>query len=168
VDEIKKLILCQALHQGPSYLVDKKWVYQVIRDAVSGTDGWTWIQDIKNKHSRLEIKCLQDHYDGPGPKTHCVQDIKERLKVCVYKSEITYSFEQYVSILKECFATLEDNERAITKWDKLDYYSTVFKNMVLAMAMSMISMLQTLQSLFEEALGILQSTAIILAHGQLW
>jgi len=90
-------------------------MYHIIRDAVSGTDGWMWMQDVCNKDGRQAMTRLQDHYDGPGAKTRRVQDAKEWLKVCVYKSKMTFSFERYVSVLKECFATLKEDERAITK-----------------------------------------------------
>jgi len=53
--------------QGLSELVEKQIqvVYQVISDAITSTDGWTWIQDVKNEDGRLAIKCLHDHSDGP-------------------------------------------------------------------------------------------------------
>jgi len=91
-DDIDKLI-CLAPLQGPTYLEDKRRVYRIIRDAVSGTDGWIWIQDVKNEDGRLAIKRLRAYYDGPGATTRRVQDAKERLKVCHYKSETTFPFE---------------------------------------------------------------------------
>jgi len=56
-DDINKLIHLAPL-QGPSYLEDKRCIYHIIRDAVSSTDGWIWIQDVKNEDGRLAIKCL--------------------------------------------------------------------------------------------------------------
>jgi len=113
------------------------------------------MQDVWNKDGRQAMKCLQDHYDGPGAKTCHVQDAKEPLKICVYKNETTFSFERYVSVLKECFATLEEDERAITKQDKLDYLLDGIENTALAAAVSTISMSQALWTSFEEAAGIL-------------
>jgi len=75
------------------YLEDKKRVYCIIRDAVSGTDGWTWIQDVCNEDGRQAMKRLREHYDSPGAKTRHVQDAKEWLKVCAYKNKTTFSFE---------------------------------------------------------------------------
>jgi len=138
-DDIDQLIRLAPL-QGPSYLEEKRRVYQIIRDAVSGTDGWIWIQDVKNEDGRLAIKRLRDHYDGPGASTRRVQDAKERLKVCHYKSETTFPFERYVSVLKECFTTLEDDERPITERDKIDYLLEGIQNVGLTSAISNISM----------------------------
>ena len=152
-DGVEELILLAPLH-GTPYLEDKKRVYRIIRDAISGTDGWTWMQDVRNEDGRQAIKSLRDHYDGPGAKTRRVQDAKERLKICAYKSETTFPFERYVSVLKDCFATLEEDERAITERDKLDYLLDGIQNTGLAAAVSTISMSQTLWSSFEEA-GIL-------------
>jgi len=148
-DDIDQLIRLAPL-QGPSYLEDKRRVYRIIRDAVSGTDGWIWIQDVKNEDRRLAIKRLRDHYDGPGASTQRVQDAKERLKVCHYKSETTFPFERYVSVLKECFATLEDDECPITERDKIDYLLEGIQNVGLTSAISNISMTTALRSSFEE------------------
>jgi len=86
-------MICLAPLNGMAYLEDKKRVYCIIRDMVSGTDGWTWMQDVHNKDSRQAMKCLQDHYNSPRAKTHCIQDAKEQLKICIYKSETMFSFE---------------------------------------------------------------------------
>jgi len=153
-DGVEELIRLAPLH-GTPYLEDKKRVYRIIRDAISGTDGWTWMQDVRNEDGRQAMKRLRDHYDGPGAKTRRVQDAKERLKICVYKNETTFSFERYVSVLKECFATLEEDERAITERDKLDYLLDGIENTALAAAVSTISMSQALRTSFEEAAGIL-------------
>jgi len=153
-DGVEELIHLAPLY-GTAYLEDKKRVYCIIRDAVSWTDGWTWMQDVWKEDGRQAMKHLCDHYNGPGAKTHCIQDAKECLKICVYKSKTMFSFEPYVSILKECFATLKEDERVITKRDKLDYLLDSIKNTALAVAVSTTSMLQTLQTSFKEAVGIL-------------
>jgi len=64
-DKINELIHLAPL-QGPSYLEDKRHIFLIIRDAVSSTDGWIRIQDVKNEDRRLAIKHLCDHYDGLG------------------------------------------------------------------------------------------------------
>jgi len=63
-DGVKELIQLAPLN-GVAYLEDKKRMYCIIRDAVSGTDGWTWMQDIHNKDGRQAIVHLRDHYDSP-------------------------------------------------------------------------------------------------------
>ena len=67
-DAIQELVHLVPL-DGPIYLEDKRCVYCIIRDAVSRTDSWTWMQDIKNKDGREAIKLLQDH-NGPGARMH--------------------------------------------------------------------------------------------------
>jgi len=101
-DRVEELIRLMPLH-GTAYLEDKKRVYHIIRDEISRTDGWTWMQDVKNEDGRQAIKRLCDHYDGPGAKMHRVQDTKECLKICAYKNETTFPFEHYVSVLKGVF-----------------------------------------------------------------
>jgi len=91
-DGVKELI-CLAPLNGMAYLEDKKCMYHIIRDAISSTDRWMWMQDVHNEDGRQAIVRLQDHYNSPGAKTHHVQNAKEWLKVCVYKSKMTFSFK---------------------------------------------------------------------------
>jgi len=108
-DGVEELICLMPLH-GTAYLEDKKRVYRIIRDAISGTDGWMWMQDVKNEDGRQAIRHLCDHYDGPRAKMRRGQDAKECLKICTYKNKMTFPFKCYVSILKECFVMLEEDK----------------------------------------------------------
>ena len=135
-------------------MVDKKQVYCIMHDALTGTDGWMWIQDVKNEDGRLAIKQLCNHYNGPGTQTHRVQDAKECLKVCHYKSETMFSFKHYVTVLKECFATLEKDEHLVTECNKIDFLLDGIQNTSLASAVSNISLSAALQPSFEEAANI--------------
>jgi len=153
-DSIQELVHLAPLG-GSIYMEDKQRIYCIIRDAVLGTKGWTWMQDIKNKHSRLAIKNLCNHYEGPGARTHGVQDAKETLKACHYKSKTTFHFQSYVSILKDCFAMLADDECPVTKCDKLDYLLDGIQNVSLVSTISNISMMAMLWSSFKEATNIL-------------
>jgi len=56
-DAIQELVHLAPL-EGPVYLEDKRHVYRILRDAVSRTDGWTWMQDVKNEDGREAIKLL--------------------------------------------------------------------------------------------------------------
>jgi len=68
-----KELICLTPLSGTPYLEDKKRVYCIIRDMVSGTNGWTWMQVVQNEDGRQAMNCLQDHYDGPRAKTHRIQ-----------------------------------------------------------------------------------------------
>jgi len=59
-DTIQELVHLAPLDR-PIYLENKWHVYCIIRDVVSRTDGWTWMQDVKNKDGRQAIKLLRDH-----------------------------------------------------------------------------------------------------------
>jgi len=153
-DIIQELVHLAPL-EGPVYLKDTRCVYRIIRDAVSRTDGWTWMQDIKNEDGQQAIKLLRDHYDGPGARTRWVQDAKECLKICHYKAETNFPFERYVSVLKDCFATLSDDEHPVTERNKIDYLLDGIQNASLALAISNISMMAMLRPLFKETTNIL-------------
>jgi len=98
---------------------------------------------------------LREHYDGAGSKTRHVQDAKEHLKSCHYKSEMTFSFEKYVTALKECFDTLEEDECPTTERDKIDYLLDGIQCQQLSSAVSTISMNPRLRETFESAANIL-------------
>jgi len=140
---------------GPIYLKDKRQVYHIIRDAVSRINGWTWMQDVKNEDGQQAIKLLHNHYNGPGARTRQVQDAKERLKICHYKAETNFPFKRYVSVLKDCLATLSDNEHLVTERDKIDYLLDGIQKASLALAILNISMMAMLWPSFEEAPNIL-------------
>jgi len=64
----KQVLIAQAPLRGASYLADRQKVYRIICNAVSGSDGWTWIRDVKNKDNRAAMIKLRDHYDGAVPR----------------------------------------------------------------------------------------------------
>jgi len=86
----KQILIAQAPHRGPAYMADRQKVYSIIRDAVSGSDGWVWMRDVKNEDGRTAMAKLCEHYDGAGSKTRQVQDAKDHLKSCHYKSEESF------------------------------------------------------------------------------
>jgi len=77
------------------------------------------------------------------------------LKVCHYKAKITFPFKCYVSILKDCFAMLANDEHPVTKCNKIDYLLDGIQNASLALAISSISMTTMLWPSFEETTNIL-------------
>jgi len=152
----KQLLIRQAPLRGAAYIKDRQKVYSIISDAVSGSDGWTWIRNVKDEDGRMAMLKLRDHYDGAGSRTRRVQDAKERLKTCHYKSERSFSFDKYVSTLKDCFDTLEEDERTSSERDKIDALLDGIKCSQLASAISNISMNPNLRMTFEEAANTLQ------------
>jgi len=103
----------------------------------------------------MAITKLWEHYDGPGAKTRRVQEAKEQLKVYHYKNKLTFSFEKYVTSLKECFNTLDEDKQPVTECNKFDYLLDSIQNQALASAISNISMLPDLQQYFVTAANIL-------------
>jgi len=94
-------------------------------------------------------------YDGPGAKTRRVQEAKEQLKICHYKNEVTFSFEKYITSLKECFNMPNKDEHPVTEQDKIDYLLDRIENQALASVISNISMTPDLQQDFVTAANIL-------------
>jgi len=152
----KQVLIAQALLRRTAYIEDHQRVYSIISNAMSGSDGWTWIRDVKDKDGRMAMLKLQDHYNGAGSCTRHVQDTKECLKTCHYKSEMSFSFDKYVSSLKDCFDTLQVDNHPITEHDKIDYLLDGIHCTQLASAISNISMNPNLRMTFEEAANTLQ------------
>jgi len=108
--------IVQAPLHGPAYQADQQKVYQIIHDAVSGSDSWAWIHKVTYEDRCPDMLKLKEQYNGAGLKTCHIQDAEEHLKSCHYKSEMMFSFEKYVMAIKECFDTLkEDNIQRIWK-----------------------------------------------------
>jgi len=68
---------------------------------------------------------------------------------------MTFWFQSYIRVLKDCFTMLADDERPVTECDKLDYLLDNIQNVNFSSAISNISMMAALQSSFEEATNIL-------------
>jgi len=152
----KQVLIAQAPLRGTADIKDRQRVYSIISDAVSGSNGWTWIRDVRDEDGRTAMIKLRDHYDGAGSRTRCIQDAKERLKTCHYKSEMSFSFDKYVSSLKDCFDTLHKDDHPITERDKIDYLLDGIRCTQMASAISNISMNPNLRMTFEEAANTLQ------------
>jgi len=67
----KQVLITQAPLRGAPYLAHHQKANRVICDAVSGSNGWIWIGDVKNEDGRAAMIKLHDHYDGAGSKTRC-------------------------------------------------------------------------------------------------
>jgi len=152
----KHILIAQAPLHGMAYIKDRQKVYSIISDAISSTNGWTWIRDVKDEDGRAAMLKLHDHYDGAGSRTQRVQDAKERLKTCHYRSEMSFTFDKYVSSLKDCFDMLQEDERLITERDKIDYLLDGIRCTQLTSAISHISMNPNLRLTFEEAANTMQ------------
>jgi len=70
-------LIWEAPLYGGDYELDRQTVYRIIRAATSDTDGWAWINDIKDENGRQAMMNLWSHYDGPAAKSRQVQDAKE-------------------------------------------------------------------------------------------
>jgi len=73
----KQVLIAQAPLRGVPYLANHQNFYRVIDIAVSSSDGWTWICDVKNQDGRAAMIKLCDHFDGARSKTCCVQDTQK-------------------------------------------------------------------------------------------
>ncbi len=69
---------------------------------------------------------------------------------------MSFTFDKYVSTLKDCYDTLQEDERPITGRDKIDYLLDGIRCQQLTSAVSNISMNPNLHITFEEAANTLQ------------
>jgi len=69
---------------------------------------------------------------------------------------MSFTFDKYVSSLKDCFDTLQEDECPITERDKIDYLLDGIRCTQLSSAISNISMNPNLRMTFEEAANTLQ------------
>jgi len=52
----KQLLIHQAPLRGAAYVKDRQKVYSIISDAISGSDGWTWICNVKDEDGRTAVE----------------------------------------------------------------------------------------------------------------
>jgi len=65
----KQLLIAQVPLRGPAYIKDRQKVYSIISDAMLGSDGWTWIHDVKDEDGRTAMLKLRNRYDRAGSHT---------------------------------------------------------------------------------------------------
>jgi len=99
---------------------------------------------------------LREHYDGAATRSRRVQEALEKLKICHYKSEMSFSFDKYVTTLKDCFATLEEDDEGRTDKDKVGQLLNGIQCTQLSAAVSNLNMNEALHTNFEMAANLLQ------------
>ena len=91
---------------GNMFNRDNKFVEQVLKELIVGTDAEHW---AKGKRGAREIMkaLLNDHYDGTAEGERRKSVANSDLDKLFYRNESTFSFDKFVTKLKEGFNTLE-------------------------------------------------------------
>ena len=98
-------IIYQASLVGNMFTRDSRKVIDIIKELTLGTDAETWIKGLK--YGRKVMQELQAHYDGKSEVARRKQVSRADLKKISYKNENTFTFEKYVTKLKDIFNVLE-------------------------------------------------------------
>ena len=84
---------------GNMFNRDNKFVGQVLKELTVGTDAEHW---AKSKRGAMDImKALRDHYDGKAEGERRKAVAYADLDKLFYRNESTFSFDKYVTKMKE-------------------------------------------------------------------
>lgn len=99
------------------------------------------------------MQALRDHYDGPAQVEKRIAEAHAILERVYYKSEQTFSFEQYTTKLNEAFDILEENGVPQHERDKVNVLLKNIQsdNQVIIVSISNVKMNAALCTTFEEA-----------------
>ena len=112
----------EAKLKGEVFRVDNGRVFTLLKQAIIGTNAWTWIEKFdKKQDGRKAMLSLRAHYDGPGEVEKRRAQAKHRLEVLRYKDEQSMSFETYITYLKEVFQALEECGRPMQEIEKVEH-----------------------------------------------
>ena len=91
---------------GNMFIRDSKFVEQVLKELIVGTDAEHW---AKGKCGARDIVmvALKDHYDGTAEGERRKAVANSDLDKLFYPNESTFSFDKFVTKMKEGFNTLE-------------------------------------------------------------
>ena len=79
----------------------------VVKYARNGNPWGSGVQkDMEKRCGREEVLALQNHYDGKSEGKRRKQVAKDNLKMLFYRNETTFSFEKYITKLKQKFNVL--------------------------------------------------------------
>ena len=89
---------------GNQFDRDSKYVHNILKQLTNGTDAATWMKGTRC--GRDAMKALQTHYDGTAEGERRMEAAQGDLTRLFYKNETTFSFEKYVTKMKECHDVL--------------------------------------------------------------
>jgi hypothetical protein len=102
VDEYQRTIW-SALHTGYAFEEDNRLVYQIYKDIMVDTDGWTWFNRADNGNGRQAHQIITTHYRGTAETARQADEAEAMLERLHYKCEASFSFKKYVTKMNECF-----------------------------------------------------------------
>ena len=66
-----------------------------------------------SKDGRGAWKALNDHYNGSGHVSRCVEYAKAKLEKLPWSSEAVLSYDKYLTAMKQCLIDLGDPHRRV-------------------------------------------------------
>jgi hypothetical protein len=109
-----------APHHGLNYEDDNREVYRIYKDLMIDTDGWTWFSRAPDGDGRRAHILISEHYRGTAETAKRAAEADALLARLYYKGETpNFTFEKYVTRLREAFELLADNEQPLTGAQKV-------------------------------------------------
>ena len=102
---------------GNMFNRDNKFVDQVLKELIVGTDAEHWAKGKRG--AREKMIALRDHYDGRAEGERRKSVANADLDKLFYRNESTFSFDKFVTKMKEGFNTLEKYEVPVHEENKV-------------------------------------------------
>jgi hypothetical protein len=114
-------VMWAALFQTQQYKEDNREVHHLFKDLLTKTEGVTWFEKVKDGDSRAVHLLLREHYVGEAHDMRRSTAPNAKLKMLFWKSEASFSFEKYLTLLNEAFKELEDAGQSLWETQKVTH-----------------------------------------------
>lgn len=117
-NEHERLMYMVAL-TGVAYDQDNKTVFQHIKDCTLGEPAFEWIRQFENSNDgRAAVKALRDHFEGTSQVDKRVMLSEGVISLgpegVFYKNEYIYSFEKYITKLRQAYTILGQHRQLVS------------------------------------------------------
>jgi hypothetical protein len=150
-----KEMVARGPHTGAYYQLDNKEVWQLIRHAIHGGQGWSWIQSYQRncdgRQAYLEIKT---HYLGESYSSRVRAAADSTIDNAYYDGKSrSFTFERYCEVLKTAFTDIETTGEEVSETRKVRVLLQGIQDNRLQHAKSQVLATPALKATFESALN---------------
>ena len=93
---------------GPKFASDSKVVFGLVNDALIGTEGATWVEEVANKNcGRMQYLRLVAHYEGDAQLSRRATAAKADQAKTYFRGHANFSFESFLTVWTRSYRALE-------------------------------------------------------------
>jgi hypothetical protein len=143
--------------EGQYYDIDKATVWDVIRQVLYDTDGWSWVSEYtRGKDGRNAFLAIRAHYLGTSHQSRIKTEAERQIETKFYDGQKRgFTFERYCQIHKQAHKDLADYGEPMTEDKKVHKFIQGIRANYLSSAIATVMAMENLCTNFDEAVNFL-------------